>query len=156
VVLADGINKSAGGVDGHVGVSNVLRRSDGPWRGVAVLSVEALVVEVGEVERPVMDGEVSTPVLVDAAAGVVALGHQVLDAPVRVPPADHDPSAVVGTQLGPAEVGAVPAQQLVAELDPAVVKQELGGDRRGPRAVRRGFQGAPAIFTVGIRVPIKA
>ena len=132
VVLAHGEYESPGRVHGHVGVADVRRGGDRPRRRVAVLAVEALVFEVGEVERPVFDREVAASVLVDAAAGVVSLGHEVLDATVGVATADDDPPRLVGPQLRPAEVVAVPAEHLVAELDPALVQQEVGRDRRSP------------------------
>ena len=111
--------------------------------------------ELSEDSRRAFDREMAASVLVDAAPGVISLGHEVLDAAVGVAPADDDPPRLVGPQLRPVELAAVPAQHLVAELDPALVQQEIGRDRGSPGAVGSGFQGAPAIFTVGIQ-PIKA
>ncbi len=99
MVLPHGDDAATVLVDEHVGVADVGRGRDRAWCGVAVLAVEALVTVVGEEQRPVLDRVVAAPVLVNAAARVVALGDEVFDAAVGVAPADHDAAALVSPLL---------------------------------------------------------
>src|SRR5207248_1725620 len=78
--------------------------SDGPGRPAGILPVEALVFEVGEVDRPVLHDVVAAAVLVDAAPGVETLRRDVGGRAVGGALADDDAPTLVRPQLGPVEV----------------------------------------------------
>jgi len=107
VVLADADQAAPARVSNGIGVAPI----DG-WRerlgdATGPLAVEALIAQVGKVDRAVQDGKGTAAVLMDAGAGVKGSWGHIAQAPVGRPAHDDVAAALRRPQLDPVDVLAV-------------------------------------------------
>ena len=133
VVLTDA-DQPAAAVDHAVGVAQAVVVRHGRRRPAPIDAVEALIGEVREVDDAVEYREVAAAVLVNAGPSVERRWRHVLDVAVRPAPDDHVASSLRRPALDPVDVLAVDDD--LAEAHGAR-DDEVGRDRRPPRAVRR-------------------
>ena len=138
VVLAHAHEPRAPRVGDRIGVAHVRRGGERPRCRTRILPVQPLVRKIRKEHAPVDDAVRGAPVLMHARARVHVARGQVGDGPVRAAAHDDVPPGLLRPGFDP--VHRVPVERDRIQPD-GPGDDQVGGNRRLPRAVRCGSPG---------------